>query len=492
MHYSSRISCFSLTILALFALTTPGEAKHPRRHRTHVVEAIPKGAPWNLPNAQELVTRGRIPPFYNPNDLSSPPVISAPASILIDAASGEVLFEKNADARRAIASTTKIMTALLFVEHTKPDDIVTCTDPTVTKIEESSLHIQPGEKFTAENLLYGFLLRSGNDAAVVIAEHVAGSVPAFAAMMNQRATELGCTNTNFVNPNGLTAEGHYSSARDLALIAREAMKNPRFAEAVRLPVRTIQRSMNKGDVHIVSRMKKRFHEKFPGADGIKTGNTQAAGFCFVGSATREGHRLISVVLGAHGGSSINDSVAIQGWGFRRFGQMTVTRQGAIVGNAVVAGGILPTVPVVAAQDLTAVVDRTAPSAVPLTTAFVPVNRSVTAPVIQGTLLGKLVARRGGAILSEVPAIAAQDVRVAPMQAAMHNTGNWFAQGLGNPFLVLMGSSGLCLVLWRTYARTITKSPGSRRTRISSARGGDNRDRASSRGRGDSYTTGNAG
>ena len=416
---------------------------------------------WERPNAQALVTQGKLPAFYNPNDLRAAPVLSVPSAILIDADSGQVLWEKEADVRRPIASTTKILTALLFIEHTKPDDIIKCNDANITKIEESSLHIKPGETFTAENLLYGFLLRSGNDAGVVIAENIGGSIAGFADMMNARAKEIGAVNSHFMNPHGLTVPGHYSTARDLALIARVAMQNPRFAEAVRLPVRTIERSINKGDTHIVSRMKKRFHDKFPGADGIKTGNTKAAGFCFVGSATRAGEHLISVVLGARGGSSINDTVALQGWGFHRFSPVILTKKGEVVGRVPVIGGTSGSVPAEAAQDLRAVADNAGGSAEQIRYVFVPTAAQITAPIAEGTIIGKVQAMQGGKVLSEVDAVAMRAISAAPLEAAMGQA----SRGVALPVLASVGSAALCLILWRTYAGTITKSTGSRRGRV---------------------------
>ena len=187
---------------------------------------------------------GKLPGYYTKADLSKPPVLSAPSALLMEYDTGEVLYASGADIKRYPASTTKILTGLLFAENTKPDDIVTCNDPSVVNIEPSSLRIKPGERFRAEQLLYGFLLRSANDGAVVIAEHVAGSVASFSTKMNARAAELGAVNSHFVNPHGLHNPEHYTTARDLALIARAALQNPRFTDAVGTPKRTISRSIS--------------------------------------------------------------------------------------------------------------------------------------------------------------------------------------------------------------------------------------------------------
>ena len=300
-----------------------------------------------------------MPGFYDAQDLSKPPVLSAPSAILMDADTGQVLWEKNADEKHYPASTTKIMTALLFIEHSKPTDIVTCLDPKIGQIEESSLHIKPWEKFTAQDLLYGFILRSANDGAVVIAQHVSGTVPKFADLMNARALELGAKNTHFVTPNGLHDPQHYTTARDMALIARAALKNERFADAVRLPERMISRSILKTDVRIASKAKKQFYDKFPGADGVKTGYTRKSLHCFVGSATRDGRRLLSVVLGARN-SAISDTTPLLSWGFKRFGTSFVARKNEPVVAVSIRGGDSPTVPTIAAQDLHASFDTLAP------------------------------------------------------------------------------------------------------------------------------------
>ena len=474
---------FSLVALcAVCAL--PGQAKKSRQPKKPPVSKAQKAAPWTRKDAQNLVSAGRLPPFYNPDNLAMLPVLSAPSAIIVDAETGQVLFEKNADKRRPIASTTKIMTALLFIEHTRPEDIVTCNDANITKIEESSLHIKPGEKFTAENLLYGFLLRSGNDAGVVIAQHVGGSVAGFADLMNARAAEIGCTDSHFVNPHGLTVPEHYSSARDLSRIARVAMHNSRFAEAVRLPVRTIERSINKGDVHIVSRMKRRFHEKFPGADGIKTGNTQAAGYCFVGSATRDDHRLISVVLGARGGSSIDDTCVLQGWAFRRFAITVLAKKGEPVGQVLVKNGAIQNVVAVAPDDIKALADSLSRDATPLTMQFVP-ETTLVAPVAKDAVVGQVRVMQGETMLTETKAIAKNEVGIAPLQAAVGGIsgGAWQA-----PAFATLGGLSLSLILWRTYrgfggkagpvrsrkenATTITKSTGRRRNRVPTQRRGD--------------------
>lgn len=213
--------------------------------------------------------------------------ISASSAIVVEAESGTVLFEKDADARMRIASTTKIMTALVALEHCSLDERVQI--PAVCEtVEGSSMYLKAGEIYTMRELLYGLMLESGNDAAVAVALHVSGSTEAFAELMNRRAASLGCTGTHFENPNGLDAPEHYSTARDMARIAAEAMKNQLFEEIVST------KTISFGGKTYVNH--NRLLWTCPGAIGLKTGYTMASGRTLVSCAERDGMRLICVTL----------------------------------------------------------------------------------------------------------------------------------------------------------------------------------------------------
>lgn len=222
-----------------------------------------------------------------------PPAVRAAAAIVLEAKTGRVLFAKNPDRRLPPASTTKIMTAWLFARDTQMEKRVT-TPPEAAKVSGSVLGMAPGETFTARDLLYAMLLLSANDACIAAAKQNAGSVPAFVARMNQEAQQLGLPNTHFVNTNGLPAPNHYASARDLALLARQALGNPPFAEAARTKTYSVPRANQRPPTELVNRNELLW--TVPGMDGVKTGQTQEAGFCFVGSVTRQGRRIITVVL----------------------------------------------------------------------------------------------------------------------------------------------------------------------------------------------------
>ena len=222
------------------------------------------------------------------------------AAILIDQYSGEVLLEKNADRRMNPASTTKIMTALLALEYGDLNSVVIIPDEAANIPKDSSVvPVTPGEEMTFQDLLYGFMLKSGNDAGNAIAVIIAGSVDAFVDMMNDRAAELGCTNTHFVNPHGYTAENHYTTARDIAAITQEAMKHETFRNIVSSSIYKMDASSLRAEVYIgnsnymLSSSSEYYYEY---ATGVKTGTTSAAGQCLVGSATKNGINLISVAF----------------------------------------------------------------------------------------------------------------------------------------------------------------------------------------------------
>ena len=213
--------------------------------------------------------------------------VSAESAIVISGDTGEVIFEKNADARMLVASTTKIMTALVVLENSSPDEAVIISPESVV-IEGSSMYLKPGESYTVAELLYGMMLVSGNDAAHALALHAGGSVEGFAELMNAKAEALGLKNTSFRNPHGLDAEGHYSSARDLAVIMREAMRHELFRRVTNTRSITIK--------EIAYYNHNRLLGMCEGVNGGKTGYTMAAGRSLVSSCERGGTSFIVVTL----------------------------------------------------------------------------------------------------------------------------------------------------------------------------------------------------
>lgn len=221
------------------------------------------------------------------------PSVSAEAACLIDAHSGAVLFEANSSARLPMASTTKIMTALVVLE-TLPLDTLVTVPPEAAGIEGSSIYLKAGEQLTVETLLYGLLLESGNDAAHTLAVACAGDIPRFAERMNQKAAELGLVGTHFENPHGLTADGHYTTAYELARITAEAMKNETFCDIVRTKKKLAPST--DGELTRVFYNHNKMLRLYDGAVGVKTGYTKVAGRCLVTASETEGRRFIAVTL----------------------------------------------------------------------------------------------------------------------------------------------------------------------------------------------------
>ena len=235
------------------------------------------------------------------------PAVSAKGAVLMEAEAGETLWEQNAGEPMLIASTTKIMTALVVLERCGLDDVVT-VDPAWTGVEGSSMYLKPGQTLTVRDLLYGLMLASGNDAAVALACVTAGSVEAFAELMNEKAAALSCENTHFSNANGLDAPDHYSSARDLALIAREAIKRDDFRRIVSARSATVGESTYVNHNRLLSECE--------GVFGVKTGYTMAAGRTLVTACEREGLTLLCVTLSDP--SDWEDHEALYDWAYDRY------------------------------------------------------------------------------------------------------------------------------------------------------------------------------
>ena len=278
--------------------------------------------------------------------MGAPPENSARAAVLMEVESGRVLYEKNPHEKLPMASTTKIMTAILAIENTHPSDVVKIS-PQASGIEGSSLYLVAGEELTMEQLLYGLMLRSGNDAATAIAEHIAGSVEDFAMMMNKKARELGAMNTNFMNPHGLHHEQHYTTAYDLALISAYAMKNSTFREIVSTRYHRIPWQDQPWDRVLMN--KNALLWDYKGANGIKTGYTKAARRCLASAALRDGMQLVAVVLNCQ--PWFEDSAAILDYGFREYQMTPLFSQGERVGSIPVKNGFKKEVELIVKDDI---------------------------------------------------------------------------------------------------------------------------------------------
>lgn len=248
--------------------------------------------------------------------------ISARSAILIDAGSGRVLYEHNAYEKLPMASTTKIMTGLLACESQKFNELVKVST-FASGTEGSSLWLKPGEKLTLEELTYGLMLKSGNDSAIAIAEHLCGSVKAFSVLMTQRAKEIGAVNTSFKNPHGLDEEGHYTTAYDLAIITMEGLKNEDFKKIVSTKNYYLPETEFSAGRSFKNHNKMLWY--YEGCNGVKTGFTKKCGRCLVTSAERSGMTLICVTLNAP--DDWNDHAFLLNYGFENFKTKTISEKG---------------------------------------------------------------------------------------------------------------------------------------------------------------------
>jgi len=259
--------------------------------------------------------------------------ISAQSFVLMDASSGRILTEQNAHIKRGMASTTKIMTAIVAIENGNPDSVVTVSK-NAAYVEGSSMWLKEGEKITLESLLYGLMLNSGNDAATAIAEHIGGTIENFAVMMNNKAKELGLKNTSFANPHGLDNENHYTTAYELGVITCYALNNEFFNEIVNTKRKTIE-GLENGLTRTLKNHNKML-TLYDSADGVKTGFTKKCGRCLVSSATQDGLRLIAVTLNAP--DDWNDHIQMFNFGFSKYQVDLLLNKDSYIKTIDVSGG----------------------------------------------------------------------------------------------------------------------------------------------------------
>ncbi|BAH43387.1 peptidase S11 family protein precursor [Brevibacillus brevis NBRC 100599] len=254
---------------------------------------------------------------------AAPPGLSAEGAALIDVESGRILYSKNGTKKMRIASLTKTMTAIVAIEMGKLDAQVT-VPPQAVGVEGSSIYLKNGEKLTLEELLYGLMLRSGNDAAVTIAMHIGGSVPGFTYLMNEKAAMIGMEYTNFTNPHGLDdSNQHYSTPEDMAKLSAYALHNPVFRQIVSTKVKDISWEGEQWDRRLLN--KNKMLHLYNGADGVKTGYTKLAKRCLASSATRNGRQLATITLNAS--DDWNDSAKLMDWGFANYPLQELVKNG---------------------------------------------------------------------------------------------------------------------------------------------------------------------
>lgn len=331
---------------------------------------------------------------------ASAPDLYVPSGVLttID---GRELWARDPEARRAMASTTKIMTALVVLEHADMSDEVV-VDKIARTVGESAMGLRVGERLTMGELLKGVLVQSGNDAATMIAEKVGGTVANFVDMMNAKAKQLDLVNTHYVNPHGLDAPGHYTSAEDLTALARIAMSNPTFRSIV--GVYTVKVRSNRY-THLLQ-SHNALLKTYKGAEGIKTGWTNDAGYCVVFAAKRGGVELVGTVMGAASEAGrAQQAQKLLDWGFAHYKPVTVVTAGESAGRVRVSDYMERTVAARTAEATTMpVFDLAGP-----VKRKVELNAYVPAPVKRGDRLGTMTIYQGDRMLAQVPVVAVADV-----------------------------------------------------------------------------------
>ncbi|MGH2556721.1 MAG: D-alanyl-D-alanine carboxypeptidase family protein, partial [Actinomycetota bacterium] len=355
----------------------------------------PSGSPSPFPTALHTPTRSVVAPK-----------LTSPSAVLLDLDSRQVLYAKKANVRRPIASITKIMTALVVLEASSTDETVVVS-PRAAGTSGSQLGLVVGERISVRHLLYAILMQSSNDAAVALAEHVAGSVPAFVDAMNRRARELGLDRTSFQDPAGLDDRG-YSTANDVADLVGEAYSHPLFARITRTKFHRIpapsgptRRIQNRNILLWL----------YPGAIGAKTGFTTPAQHCLVAAADREGNRRVAVALGSPGddaGGAFDDGAALLNFGFEGFQKVVLVAKGQSLARVMVEG---QPVEAIAGDQLVRLVRKD--QLTRILRAFLSDN-GLFLPLVAGQRVGKTLVLIAGKRVGSVEAVAARTVfRAAP-------------------------------------------------------------------------------
>ena len=371
---------------------------------------------------------------YSLNPALAEPQIQGKAAALIDSKSGEILFGKNENTPLPPASTTKIMTAILAVEKSKPFDIVT-SGKNPSLIPPSCIGLKEGEKISMENLLYALLVKSANDSAVAIAEHISGSVPEFAKLMNNRAKLWGATNTHFVNPNGLPDPNHYTTARDLALIAKHVMENSYIRQIVATKYKVIEREDESAVKWLPNHNKMLW--RYEGANGVKTGYTKEAKQCLVASAARGDREFIAVVLGAQGSNVWTDSANLLDYGFNNFETIKQKSANQSVKTVPVKRGVSDVI-LVTDKDFYYTISKGKNVTV---TEKIEINKDITAPVKKGQILGRILFSTPEKELGHVNLIAQSTIPAVPV------FGTEFIKGLSIDPVVMAVALFILYILW---------------------------------------------
>lgn len=363
------------------------------------------------------------------------PQLQAEAAVLMDYTTGALLYQKNADQQRPPASTTKILTAIVALERGKLNQVLTASAK-AAKVGGSSIWLAPGERHSLQDLLYGLLLSSGNDAAVTVAEGLAGTEANFVAWMNQKALDLGASNSHFVNPNGLPESNHYSTAHDLAIITRYALQNQLFAQIVKTKQKVMVWPGHKTDRVMFNHNKLLWRYQY--ADGVKTGYTIQAGNCLVSTAIKDGHRLIVVVMRSK--NIYGDSEDLFEYGFSNYQLLAVVSLHSRLGLIKVDQGTRRKVSVSPERPLTLVLPK---KEVDQLQVNLQMPAIIAAPVEKAQPVGELEVKLGEHLIDEVPLVTTAEV---PREGLWRHFCNWLQRVVLEPIMESVAAR------WRNTAR----------------------------------------
>ena len=347
------------------------------------------------------------------------PEVTARSAVVMEAATRKILYARDMKARRFPASTTKAMTLIVALEKGNLSDIVTVSR-NAAGTDGSTLWLEEGDKIPLEDLLYGIMMMSGNDATIAIAEHIAGSVDAFTKMMTEKAREIGAADTYFVNPHGLPDERHYTTAYDMALIAAYGYQNPKFVEIVGTKEKTLL--WIKDPAHFW-RSENQMLWLYEGANGVKTGYTDAAGRCLVSGAKRNGIQLVSVVLDSL--YMWSDSIAMLDYGFQHVKSMKLASGNEIAAKLPVLSGRKKQIDVQTVSDIVVPVGDDGAAAFEK---VYELPASLHAPVEKGDVVGKLRILYEGREIGSTDIIATESVEMKSFFVALYQLAKKYLDG----------------------------------------------------------------
>ena len=381
-------------------------------------------------------------------DINGRPIIDAKAAILMDGETGQILYSHNPDLRLPNASTTKIMTALLVVENLDLDSMLTASK-NVSETPFTSIYLTDGEQISVKDALAGAIIKSANDACVLFAENISGDCDKFAQLMNERAKELGCKNTNFVTPNGLNDENHYSTAKDLCVIAKEAIRYPVISELSQRESWILSsRSINKENLLVKNKQK--YILNYPYATGLKPGYTKQAGNCLVGTAEKNGRILISCILNSSEISA--QTAALMEYGFNRFEKKVILKKDDFREYVKVSNSEEGQIPARIPMDLFILI----PKGLKKTEDYEykwEFFQDISAPVEEGQVIGKVIAYKNGEGIASLDILAEKSAKELPLVSSIK-------KNIYKPLIIIV-----ILVVLVYYARKIAKNHGSKRSRF---------------------------